>query len=62
MEHFTSDRHMPILFYDKSTFNDDSSRLDTSQITSMMIIFCDTYTFNGDIHAWDTSKFTNMNI
>ena len=42
------------------SFNDDISRWDTSNVTTMAYMFQDAFAFNGDLSRWDTSKVTDM--
>ena len=42
------------------SFNDDISRWDTSNVTSMRSMFRAAHSFNGDLSRWDTSLVTSM--
>ncbi|GMH55278.1 hypothetical protein TrST_g4655 [Triparma strigata] len=41
-------------------FNEDISRWDVSNVTSMKSMFCEAFAFNGDLSPWDVSNVTNM--
>ena len=43
------------------SFNDDISRWDTSNVTTMYCMFHKARAFNGDLSRWDTSNVTTMN-
>jgi surface protein len=49
---------MSYMFPD-SSFNDDISRWDVSNVTNMSYMFYDSK-FNGDISDWDVFNVTNM--
>ena len=51
---------MSELFKDKTTFNDDISNWDTSNVTDMNHMFYRAQKFNQDISDWDTSRVINM--
>jgi surface protein len=54
---------MTSLFQDKTQFNQDLSKWDTSKVTTMEKMFLGATDFKGTyISKWDTSKVTNMNI
>ena len=42
------------------SFNDDISRWDTSNVTTMECMFYEAHPFNGDLSRWDTSNVTTM--
>ena len=42
------------------SFNDDISRWDTSNVTTMYGMFWNAHAFNGDLSRWDTSNVTTM--
>ena len=42
------------------SFNDDISRWDTSNVTTMYGMFAEATAFNGDLSRWDTSNVTAM--
>ena len=42
------------------SFNDDISRWDTFNVTTINSTFCHASAFNGDFSRWDTSKVTTM--
>ena len=42
------------------TFNDDISRWDTSNVTTMYGMFWVAHAFNRDLSRWDTSNVTDM--
>ena len=42
------------------SFNDDISRWDTSNVTTMKGMFYIAYAFNGDLSRWDTSNVTTI--
>ena len=44
------------------SFNDDISRWDTSNATTLHFMFCDAFAFNGDLSRWDTSNVTTMDV
>ena len=44
----------------RSTFNQDISNWDVSNVTRMYGMFSNLYSFNQDIGNWDVSKVTNM--
>ena len=46
--------------YNMHSFNDDISRWDTSNVTTMYFMFSEARAFNGDISRWDTSSVTTM--
>jgi len=48
------------LFNDNTTFNDDISKWDVSNVTNMYEMFYEATAFNQDIGSWDTSRVTNM--
>ena len=48
------------LFNSKTTFNDDISAWDVSNVTSMNQMFQGAWVFNQDISSWDVSNVTNM--
>ena len=43
-----------------STFNDDISNWDVSNVTNMSSMFVNASSFNQDLSAWDVSSATNM--
>ena len=47
-------------FKSNTTFNQDLSGWNTSNVTTMEEMFYFASKFNGDISSWDTSKVTNM--
>ena len=47
-------------FYEKTTFNADISKWNTSSVTDMMYMFAYASAFNQDIGSWNTEKVTNM--
>ena len=49
-------------FGNKSTFNGDISKWNTSQVTDMRYMFVFASAFNQDIGSWNTEKVTNMGI
>lgn len=55
-----TDRSLSQLFYFCSSFNDDLSRWDTSQITDMSTMFHSALAFNQNIGNWDVGKVTNF--
>ena len=42
------------------SFNDDISRWETSNVTTMKGMFDNAHAFNGDLSRWDTSNVTTM--
>ena len=48
------------MFSGTSTFDDDLSGWDVSEMTSLRYMFNKAYAFNGDISGWDVSKVTDM--
>ena len=48
------------LFNDNTTFNDDISKWDVSNVTNMREMFAHATSFNQDIGSWKTGKVTNM--
>ena len=51
--HFGGDANM-------QSFNDDISRWDTSNVTTMCNMFWDAHAFNADLSRWNTSNVTTM--
>ncbi|MCY4162546.1 MAG: BspA family leucine-rich repeat surface protein [Flavobacteriaceae bacterium] len=49
-----------MFFYDDTSFNQDLSQWDTSQVTTMRGMFWDATNFNQDISQWDTSQVISM--
>lgn len=50
------------LFYGATSFNQDLSTWDTSNVTNMSSAFNGATAFNKSLTGWDTSKVTNMSI
>ena len=48
------------LFQNNTTFNQDISTWDVSNVTNMRAMFQNTNDFNPDISNWDTSNVTTM--
>ena len=44
----------------KQTFNDDISRWNTSNVTTMRCMFYHAHAIKVDLSRWDTSKVTTM--
>lgn len=51
---------MEEMFYNSTTFNQDISYWDTSNVTDMSWCFADARDFNQNIGSWDTSSVTTM--
>ena len=52
--------NMSQLFFDKTSFNNDIGRWDTSAVTTMNQMFRASYNFNSSISGWDTSAVVDM--
>jgi surface protein len=52
------------LFFDEgfSTFNEDISNWDVSNVTNMSWMFYDAESFNQDINKWDVSNVKDMSF
>jgi len=52
---------MQNMFQGATTFNEDISSWDISNVNNFAFFFYKATTFNQDISAWDMSNYTNMN-
>ena len=51
---------MNTVFYGTSSFNNDISNWDVSNVTTMWSLFKDATSLNGAISKWDVSNVTDM--